>query len=65
MLGSITAPTLVLAGAKDMILPQETRAIARAIPGARLLILPGEDHGSYVEHADTVWLAMKPFLTGR
>lgn len=65
MLGAITAPTLVLAGEKDMILPQETRAIARAIPGARLLVLPGEDHGSYVEHSDTVWLAMKPFLTGR
>ena len=41
MLGRIQVPTLVLCGAHDMIRPADSRAIAAAIPGARLVILPG------------------------
>jgi len=50
LLGRIKARTLVLAGSKDLILEEETRRIAAAIPGAQLQILEGEDHGSYIIH---------------
>ena len=49
-LKNIKVPTLVIAGEKDLILRKETERIASAIPDSRLLILPGEDHGSYIIH---------------
>lgn len=48
MLGTITTPTVVIAGSKDLIPEKESRAIAAAVPGAKLRILEGEDHMSYV-----------------
>ena len=63
-LTGITAPTLVLAGEKDLIDETQTRRIARSIPGAKLLILPGETHGSYVVHSDKLYPAMANFLRG-
>ena len=63
-LTGITAPTLVLAGEKDLIDETQTRRIARSIPGAKLLILPGETHGSYVGHSDKLYPAMANFLRG-
>ena len=53
-LRAIRARTLVLAGSGDLILPQETRHIASAVPGARLRILQGEDHGSYIVHSTKI-----------
>ena len=41
-LNRIQAPTLVLAGSKDMIKESHTRLIAAHIPGATLKILPGD-----------------------
>lgn len=38
----IQAPTLVMAGDKDMIKASHTRLIASRIPGARLKIIPGD-----------------------
>lgn len=44
-LGRITAPTLVLTGDADTLIdPAESRALAAAIPRARLEILPGAGH---------------------
>lgn len=43
-LGAIGCPTTVMAGELDDILPAETARIAAAIPGARLVIVPGADH---------------------
>lgn len=40
-LKAVRAPTLVIAGTRDMIRTSHTRAIAAAIPGARLVLLPG------------------------
>lgn len=40
-LGKVTAPTLVIAGTKDMIRESHTRKIAEALPNAKLAILPG------------------------
>jgi pimeloyl-ACP methyl ester carboxylesterase len=44
---SIQAPTLVLNGDKDVVLPEHALALARLLPRARLAILPG-GHGEYI-----------------
>ena len=49
-LKAIRVPTLVIAGEKDVIIEKETKRIAAAIPDAKLMILPGENHGSYIIH---------------
>ena len=54
LLGTIKARTLILAGSRDLIVEEETRRIAAAIPGAQLQILEGEDHGSYIIHQTKV-----------
>ena len=59
----ITIPTLVLAGSKDLILEQETRRIAAAIPGAELRILDGEGHGSYIVHKNTIAKILLDYLS--
>jgi len=41
-ISAIQAPTLVVAGTRDMILKAHTRLIAASIPGAKLAILPGD-----------------------
>ena len=41
-LSRITAKTLVIAGTKDMIKEEHTRLIAKSIPGAELVFLPGD-----------------------
>ena len=53
-LGRIRAKTLVLAGSRDLVLERETRRIAAAIPGAKLKILDGQRHGSYIIHNETI-----------
>ena len=47
-LSSIRIPVLITAGSDDMILEDHTRMIAGAIPDCELMILEGEDHGSYI-----------------
>ena len=54
VLQRITAKTLVLAGSHDMVREKETRHIARMIPGAKLYILKGEGHGSYIVHKERI-----------
>jgi pimeloyl-ACP methyl ester carboxylesterase len=45
-LASVTAPTLVIHGADDSLVPlAHGRATARAIPGAKLLVVEGLGHG--------------------
>ena len=45
-LASVTAPTLVIHGANDPLVPlAHGRATARAIPGAKLLVVEGLGHG--------------------
>jgi len=61
-LGRIDIPALVLAGEKDIIREGHTRAIAGAIPGARLRILPGEGHGSYVDDGAKLCDIIMPFF---
>lgn len=47
-LEQINIPVLVTAGSNDLILPEETRCIAEHLPQARLVIVEGADHGSYI-----------------
>ena len=54
LLSDIRAHTLVLAGSRDLILEKETRRIASSIPGAKLHILEGEGHGSYIVHKEKI-----------
>lgn len=56
-LSKLTMPTLVVAGERDMIKDSHTRAIAAAIPGSRLAILPG-DH--FVARRN--WQAFNPLV---
>ncbi len=44
----IRIPVLVTAGEHDLILRSETEIITSSLPNARMVIVPGEDHGSYI-----------------
>ena len=48
----IRLPVCILAGENDVIRPAHTRALAKSIPGARLRVVPGADHGSYIVGSD-------------
>ena len=50
-LRSIRCPALITAGSRDMLREKHMRHIAEAIPGGKHLLLPGEDHGSYIVHS--------------
>ena len=63
-LRSITVPTMVLAGERDAVRTAHTEALAKTIPGAKLQILPGQNHSSYVVHSDLLYPAMQNFLLG-
>ncbi len=62
-LGRIEAPTLVLAGSRDMVREEHTKLIARSIPKGSLRILPGETHGSYIVHSRKVYDLLRPFFS--
>jgi pimeloyl-ACP methyl ester carboxylesterase len=67
-LQAVTSPTLVVAGDQDIVKPEHAVRMARAIPGARLLVVPA-NHGNYLGEVaasggDTSLLrATVPFLT--
>ncbi len=63
-IGSITAPTLVLAGNEDILVPvRMSEELAAGIPGAELVVLEGAGHGVYYEAADKFNLAILEFLS--
>ena len=53
-LQSIEVPVLVTAGERDLVKRSDTEAIASSIPDSTLMILPGEDHQSYIVHSDKI-----------
>jgi pimeloyl-ACP methyl ester carboxylesterase len=62
-LAAITAPTLVLVGAEDILTPPyENAEIARNIPGAQFRILPRGGHGFSAEYAADFNRAVVDFL---
>lgn len=54
MLSRIQVPTLVLAGEHDLIREKETRTIAASIKNSELMIIPNEDHSSYIVHSTKI-----------
>lgn len=53
-LAQIKVPTVVIAGEKDLVTLEETEEIANAIPGAKLRIIKGEGHGSYIVNSSKI-----------
>jgi 3-oxoadipate enol-lactonase len=65
LLGSVTAPTLVIAGAEDPATPPwHGAAIASAIPGARLRVLRGAAHLANVSSAGEFTATLLAHLDG-
>ena len=62
-LASVTVPTLVLQGDRDEVTLEHGAAVAAAIPGARLAVLPGT-HGLPLESPDLVLALLVSFLAG-
>ncbi len=63
LLGAIAVPTLVLVGAEDVLTPpSEAEALAAAIPGARLDVIPGAGHLANLENPVAVTAAWRGFL---
>ena len=48
----ISIPVLVTVGENDLILRSETDTIISKLPQSRLEIIPGEDHGSYIDGSE-------------
>ena len=64
-LSSIRCPALIVAGERDaMFPPEQSRALAEAIPGARLEIVPGAPHGIVVENPGVTARLLLDFLSG-
>ncbi len=62
-LKQITAPTLVLHGTADDLVPfEQAEYTASKIPGARLVTAEGGDHLFFVSHYDQVWPEAIAFL---
>jgi pimeloyl-ACP methyl ester carboxylesterase len=63
LLSRIAVPTLVLAGEEDVLTPpDEARAMAAAIPGARLQVIPRAGHLANLENPDALNAALRAFL---
>jgi pimeloyl-ACP methyl ester carboxylesterase len=63
-LARITAPTLVISGAADPLVPVENaRLLASGIPGARLFIVADGGHLWLLEHAKTAAALIDEFLS--
>lgn len=52
VISSIKAPTLIIDGDRDVILPEHAVKMSRLIPNSRLMILPSA-HGSYIGVAES------------
>jgi pimeloyl-ACP methyl ester carboxylesterase len=58
-------PTLVVVGAEDRLTPpQDAEAIAKAIPGARVAVIPDAGHLSPLEQPEAFNGQLRSFLDG-
>jgi pimeloyl-[acyl-carrier protein] methyl ester esterase len=59
-------PTLLVHGERDPICPAAaSRAMAEAIPGAHLCVLPGAGHAPFLSRPGALAAAIRPFLAAR
>lgn len=66
LLPTISAPTLVVVGARDGFTPPERgRAMAAAIPSAELLEIPNASHTAPIERPHLVDFTIRDFMTRR
>ncbi len=64
-LAAIAVPTLVLVGDSDVLTPPaRSEALAAAIPGARLVVVPECGHASTLEQPEAVNRALVEWITG-
>jgi proline iminopeptidase len=62
-LAKLTVPTLILVGERDAILPlSHSEALAKAIPGARLLVFDHSEHFQFAEEPARFVAAIRAFL---
>jgi len=62
-LGEITAPTMVVGGRRDpTVAPERSQALAAAIPGAALALIPGAAHLTAVSHPQELATAVLAHL---
>ena len=61
-LATITCPTLVIVGELDQPFLAPSRAMAEAIPGARLAVIPDAGHSPQFENPDAWFSALEGFL---
>lgn len=62
-LAHITVPTLILPGSDDALIPlSEAQAMAQAIPGATLQVIPGAGHLPNLEQPEAFNAALSAFL---
>jgi pimeloyl-ACP methyl ester carboxylesterase len=65
VLPTISVPTLVIHRTGDRVMQtEEARYLAQHIPGARLALLPGDDHLPWVADQDAVLDEIEEFVTG-
>ncbi|MFQ5947998.1 MAG: alpha/beta fold hydrolase [Acidimicrobiia bacterium] len=66
LLASIDVPALVVVGKEDALIPlDQAQAMAEAIPGARMLVVPGAGHLPPMERPDQVNSALMELFEGR
>lgn len=64
LLAKITVPTLVITGEEDALIPvDESRAMASAVPGATLVVVPRAGHLANLEQPEAFNTALHEFLT--
>ena len=65
LLGSITAPTLVITSDNDHLIPRAlSELIAARIPNAKLVVMPGAGHIPFMEQPDKVARVVLDFILG-
>ena len=64
-LQKIKIPVLVTVGEHDLVRPEETERLCRALPDVRSVIVEGADHGSYIEGSPLMGEMLLDFLKDR
>ncbi|MBX6343255.1 MAG: alpha/beta fold hydrolase, partial [Thermomicrobiaceae bacterium] len=63
LLARVRAPTLLVWGERDALVPlEEARALAAQLPGARLVVIPGAGHNAMIDQPDAFNRAVLAFL---